>query len=74
MQRDDLVYLRHIFDTARKAVEKVHGRLRSDLDEDEDFRDALAHRVQIIGEAASRLSEAFRAAHPEVPWHRVTNQ
>jgi len=71
MQRDDSDFLRHILDTARKAVERVQGVHRSEFDDDDDLRDALAHRVQIIGEAASRLSPAFREAHPQVPWHRV---
>lgn len=29
---------------------------------------AVAYEVQIIGEAAGRVSEEFRQAHPEIPW------
>ena len=29
------------------------------------------HRLQIIGEAARGLSEAFRGRHPEVPWRAI---
>jgi uncharacterized protein with HEPN domain len=28
----------------------------------------LAHLVQMIGEAARRVSTSVRAAHPEIPW------
>jgi uncharacterized protein with HEPN domain len=29
---------------------------------------ALAHLVQVIGEAARRVSARTREAHPEIPW------
>ncbi|NIA15642.1 MAG: DUF86 domain-containing protein, partial [Nitrospiraceae bacterium] len=50
---------------------RLEGVDRDEFDGDEDLRDALAHRVQIIGEAASRLSAAFREAYPHIPWHRL---
>jgi len=71
MERDESVYLRHMLDTAQKIVGKVRGKSRADFDADEDFRVALSHWIQIIGEAAARLSEQTRSAHPKIPWHRV---
>ena len=35
------------------------------------LQDAVLRRLLVIGEAASRLSEAFRNQHPEVPWRRI---
>lgn len=32
---------------------------------------ALVHLVQIIGEAASRVSDDLRQRHPEIPWRQV---
>jgi uncharacterized protein with HEPN domain len=32
----------------------------------------VGHLIQIVGEAATRVSPATRAAHPEVPWERIT--
>lgn len=68
MQRDDSVYVGHMLDMARKAAEKVKGLGRKDYEEDENLRLALAHLVQVIGEAARRVSAETRAAHPEIPW------
>jgi len=71
MQRDDSVYLGHMLDMARKAVAKLGNRTRAGFDADEDLRIVLAHCVQIIGEAASRVSPATQAAHPQIPWRRI---
>ena len=68
MQRDELLYAGHMLDMARKALAKVEGRPRNAYDEDENLRLALAHLVQVIGEAARRVSPGFREAHPEIPW------
>ena len=41
------------------------------FDADENLRLAMAHLLQIIGEAAGRLSPEFREQHPEVPWKAI---
>jgi uncharacterized protein with HEPN domain len=71
MLKDDLVYLNHMLDMARKAIGKVATKSRADFDADEDLRMVLAHLVQIIGEAARRVSTETRKHHPEIPWHKV---
>jgi len=68
MQRDDSVYVGHMLDMSRKATEKVDGLRRLDYEKDENLRLALAHLVQMIGEAARRVSTGVREAHPEIPW------
>ena len=37
----------------------------------EDLRLLAERRIEIIGEAARRLSEPFRLAHPEIPWRLI---
>ena len=59
MQKDDMVYVGHMLDMANKAVEKVQGRTREDYDQDENLRITLAHLIQVIGEAARRVSPEF---------------
>ncbi len=71
MKRDDAVYLGHMLDTGRRAVEKLKDETREHFDADEDLRIVLAHWVQIIGEAASHVSPETQAAHPQVPWRRI---
>ena len=71
MKRDDTVYLGHMFDTARRAVDKLQGRTRAHFDGDEDLRIVLAHWVQIIGEAGARVSSETQSANPQIPWRRI---
>ena len=54
---------------AAEAVETfVAGRHRADLDTDRMLLFALVRAVEIIGEAASRVSAETRATAPAVPW------
>ena len=47
------------------------GRTRQDLFEDEMLAMAVARGLEIIGEAASKLSPESRIAFPEVPWRQM---
>jgi uncharacterized protein with HEPN domain len=71
MLRDDLLYLGHMLDMARKAAVKVKGVARGIYDQDEDLRFSLIHLIQTIGEAARRVSRATQDAHPEIPWSSI---
>lgn len=71
MQKDDLVYVGHMLDTARAIVRKTAGRPRTEFDANEDLRLALVHLIQTLGESARRVSSEFRQSHPEVPWKDI---
>jgi uncharacterized protein with HEPN domain len=71
MPKDDVLYLVHMLDMARKAVAKTQGIDREGYDNDENLRLALAHLVQVIGEAARRVSPQTCAAHPGIPWREI---
>ena len=60
-----------MLDQARKVVAKANGKTRDEFDADENLRLALAHLVQTIAEAARRVSDPTKDAHPEVPWRNI---
>ena len=68
MSPEDRVRLRHIADGLASAVRFTRGRKREDLDGDEMLVLALMHALQIVGEAAARISAETRDQCPEVPW------
>lgn len=65
---DDRGRLQDMLESAEEAVEVVRGKTRADTDGDRVLNLALARLLEIIGEAAARLSPEFRLRHPEVPW------
>ena len=72
MQRDDLVRLLHIAEALRATVGFIRGRRRADIDDDVMLRYALVQAVQIVGEAAGKVSAETRSRHPDIPWARMT--
>ena len=70
-QRDNRVYIQHMIDNSQKAINFVGNISREDFDNDEKLRLALTHLLQVIGEAARRISREFRDNHPQVPWKEI---
>lgn len=70
-RHDDSVSLRHMLDHAREAVAMARGRSRIDLESDRGFQLAVTRLVEIVGEAATRVSPLGRSEHPEIPWANV---
>ena len=68
MRPEDATRIRHMIEAAESAQRFIDGRTRADIDMDEQLRFALVQAVQIIGEAASRVSPETRSAIPSVPW------
>ena len=69
---DDLTRLRHIIESARKAVRFSSGRQMSDFEKDELLNLALVQLLEIIGEAASGISEGMREKYPDVAWREMS--
>jgi uncharacterized protein with HEPN domain len=68
---EDRVRLRHMVDAAQTIATFIDGRTRDDLDEDEMLFFALAHAIEILGEAASRISPETRSMASHVPWSAI---
>jgi uncharacterized protein with HEPN domain len=68
--RSDEERLRDISE-AIERIERYTKAGRSTFDRDELIQSWVVHHLQIIGEAARRLSQDWKASHPEVPWHAI---
>jgi len=67
MPPDDRVRLLHMIEATETALGFVAGRRRDDLDSDSMLLFALVRAVEIVGEAAGRVSAETRATAPGVP-------
>jgi uncharacterized protein with HEPN domain len=67
-RRDDSVPMRDMLDHAREAVAIVRQRSRAELDSDRMLQLALRQLVEIVGEAANRVSKEGQARYPDIAW------
>ena len=70
-RRDDRVSLVDMLIHAREAVELSGERSLEDRANDRVFQLAMQKLVEIVGEAANRVSEETQQAHPDIPWPRI---
>lgn len=67
MQRDNAALV-DIANAARLIVAFTEGMDRAAFDGDLKTQKAILHEIIVLGEAVKRLSQSFRASHPDVPW------
>ncbi len=60
-----------MLEAAEQAVQFCQGRSESDMFGDQILAFALRQCVQVIGEAASKISSVRRAELPEIPWVQI---
>lgn len=68
MRQDDRVRLEDIAGALENVARFTKGRSRDDPDRDTMLRFALLHAIQIVGEAAGKISDETRDANPGIPW------
>lgn len=59
---------------ARDVLDFTRGKTFADYEADRALQSAVERQISIIGEAARRVSETFREAHPEIPWRAIIDQ
>ena len=73
MLADDGVRLQHMVDAGDAIAGFMAGRTQEDLGRDQMLLFAVTRAVEIIGEAAARLTEATRAQAPHLPWTAIVS-
>jgi len=70
-RRSDRVHIVDMLVHAAKAVEMAGVVDRVEFERNEMMQLAVTRLLEIVGEAANRVSEAFRKRHPGIPWHQM---
>ena len=71
MRVDDDTRLRHMLDAAQEAMGFVSRKNRQDLDMDRQLALSLVKCIEIVGEAASNVTEETRQQYKEIPWQVI---
>ena len=71
MHKNDLIWIRHMLDSAGEILEFCRGRERDHLKEDRMLALSITKSIEIIGEAASKVGSETREAHPGIPWSDI---
>jgi uncharacterized protein with HEPN domain len=60
-----------MLDAAREAVSFAAGRSRADLDSNRMLNLSLVRLIEIIGEAAARVSPEGQERYPQIAWPEI---
>jgi len=71
MIKDDLIRLRHMLDAANEALDFTRDKTRDDLDNDRMLLLSVTKLIEIIGEAANKITDQVQAEHAEIDWTSI---
>ena len=71
MRRDDTSFLLDMLVAAREATAFARGLSFSGFAGDRRSQLAILKSVEIVGEAASRVSAETRDRNPDIPWREI---
>jgi len=57
-----------MLDAARETMSFTRGKTRDDLDSDRMLTLSLIKSIEILGEAATKVTKETRDKYPEIPW------
>ena len=71
MRQPDEAVLLDMLLFGRRIRDRMAGVTHDEFDGDEDLQLAITYLIQIVGEAASRVSQSLRDSYPQVPWTQI---
>jgi uncharacterized protein with HEPN domain len=73
MPPEDRIRILHMIEATETALNFVTGRQRADLDSDRMLLFALVRAIEVVGEAAGKVSEATRGSAAAIPWSLIVS-
>jgi len=70
-QHKDRIRLQHMLDSAREALSLIERRTKEDIAADRVLTLALIRLMEVVGEAAARVSAAGQECNPRIPWSQI---
>jgi uncharacterized protein with HEPN domain len=70
-QERNIAYLWDMREAAQLISDFLKGATYSHFITDKMMQSAIERQLEIIGEAARRITPEYQQAHPEIPWHGI---
>ncbi len=67
------VYVEDMIDACQQVLRYTEGVSRDDFFADIMRYDATIRQLEVLGEAANRISDEVHEAHPEIPWRKIVD-
>ena len=74
LRSPDGAYLWDLIRAGEAILTYLAGRSMDDYFADRQVRSAVVRELEIVSEAARRLTPEFRAEHDEIPWSAIIGQ
>ena len=71
MSKDPVEYLRHILDECSYILKVTSDLSKDEFEKDETLKRAIVRSLEVIGEAAKKVSADFKAKWESVPWKQM---
>ena len=71
MQSNDRIRVQHILDEAKEACKYSEGISFEQFVKDGKTVRAVIRSIEVMGEAASKISGEFREGHADIPWQKI---
>ncbi len=69
-----MAYLWDMLDAAPSVIQFAGERTFEDYLDHPVIQAAGERKIEIIGEAARRVSDEFKKSHTDIPWRRIVGQ
>lgn len=71
MQLSDQIRIKHMIDAAEEAISFAEGKDREAFDRERMLVLSLIKEIEIIGEAAGKISVGVKERNSQVPWDDI---
>ncbi len=71
MKDKDLIRLKHMLDSAKAILQFLQGKARVDLDRDRLLLSGIVRELEILGEAAGKITQITQELFPKIPWRQL---
>lgn len=70
-EMDDPAYIADMLEASKDIRQFLKGVTRHRFLKDKKLQAAVERKIEIIGEAARKLTDAFKESHGEIPWRPI---